>query len=199
MKPKHHKTLACVVALFLAGGTAVARDGAFAKIAKAINDTPTAVEVTGQTQVEVGFSPGFGAEALVLKTIGAAQETILLSAYSFTSKKVAEALVHAIKRGVKVYAVLDSSNRSERYSSATFLANSGAAVRIDGEHAIHHNKVLVVDNRHVQTGSFNFSSAAASRNAENVITVWNTPDLARAYAVDFRRHWDHASDYSARY
>lgn len=198
-KPQQLVASAVVAILLLAGGPAAARDGVFKKIVNAITDTPVTVAVTPQTQIEVGFSPGAGAEPLVIKTIRAAQESILVLAYSFTSKPVAAALADAARRNVKVYAVLDRSQRSEKYSSATFLANSGIAVRIDEAHAIAHNKVLVVDGRHVQTGSYNYSAAAATKNAENVLTIWNNEDLARAYAVDFRRHWDHATDYLPRY
>ena len=59
-----------------------------------------------------------------------------MAAYSFTSPKIAKALVDAHKRGVQVRAVLDKSQLSERYSGATFLANAGVPVRIDSRYAI---------------------------------------------------------------
>ena len=42
---------------------------------------------------------------------------------------------------------------SELYSGATFLANSGIPTRINSRYAIMHNKFLVIDGRHVQTGA----------------------------------------------
>jgi len=58
-----------------------------------------------------------------------------------------QALVNAHKRGVKVRAVLDQVNDSDKYSSATFLANAGIPVQIDKGHkdGIAHNKVMILD------------------------------------------------------
>ena len=149
-------------------------------------------------QVEIGFSPDGGAEALVIRAIGSAQKEILVAAYSFTSKPIAQALLTAHKRGVQVRAVLDKSQRSERYSAATFLANQGISVRIDQKHAIQHNKYLVIDGHSVELGSFNYSRAAAERNAENVMVIWNQPEIARRYREDWERLWDKAAPYTPR-
>jgi phosphatidylserine/phosphatidylglycerophosphate/cardiolipin synthase-like enzyme len=39
---------------------------------------------------------------------------------------------------------------------------------IDAQHAISHNKVMIIDGETVLTGSFNFTKAAQEKNAENV-------------------------------
>jgi phosphatidylserine/phosphatidylglycerophosphate/cardiolipin synthase-like enzyme len=66
-------------------------------------------------------------------------------------------------------------------------------------HAIMHDKFLVIDAAHVETGSFNFTSAAVSKNAENVIVLWNNPQLAALYTSDRQTHWAHSEPYLARY
>jgi hypothetical protein len=63
-----------------------------------------------------------------------------VQAYNFTSAPIAQALVAAPKRGVQILAVLDTSNETDRYSAATFLANAGIRTLIDDRHAIAHNK-----------------------------------------------------------
>ena len=148
------------------------------------------VPATGE--IDVGFSPGGTAELVVVSAIRASRQNIRVAAYSFTSKVIAKELVEAHKRGIDVQVVLDKSQLSERYTSATFLANAGIPVRIDSEHAIQHNKYIVVDGRHLQTGSFNYTSSAASRNAENVILMWNSPSLAGVYLRNWNEHWAHA-------
>ena len=60
------------------------------------------------------------------------------------------------------------ANAAEKYSSADFLANQGVPVVIDANHAIAHNKVMVIDGETVLTGSFNFTKAAQEKNAENL-------------------------------
>lgn len=150
------------------------------------------------SNVSVGFSPG-DAEAIVVRTIDSAQTSIRLAAYSFTSKPIAKALVAASKRGVDVMVVVDKSQRSERYTSATFLANMGIPVRVDSRYAIMHNKFMVVDAHTVQTGSFNYTASAARRNAENVVVVAGTPNMVSAYDAEWRRLWNESEPYGARY
>jgi len=55
-----------------------------------------------------------------------------------------------------------------------------------------HNKVLVLDNRWMLTGSFNWSEAANSRNAENLLLIDN-PSLAKIYAENWEKRIRSAS------
>ena len=106
------------------------------------------------------FSPKGGCTQAVVSALDSAKKTILVQAYSFTSAPIAKALVEAKKRGVNVQVILDKSQRTERYTSATFLANEGVPTYIDSNHAIAHNKLMVIDGDEVITGSFNFTKSA---------------------------------------
>src|ERR1035437_2220528 len=74
-----------------------------------------------------------------------AKQEILVQAYSFTSKPIAKALIDAHKRGIKIEAVLDKSQRKEKYTSADFIAHAGIPTYIDSAHAIAHNKIIIID------------------------------------------------------
>ncbi len=89
----------------------------------------------------------------------------------------------AYKRGVKITAILDKSQRSERYTSATFLKNAGIPTYIDDRHAIAHNKIMIIDRAIVITGSFNFTKAAEEKNAENLLII-SSKDLAKAIYLE---------------
>jgi phosphatidylserine/phosphatidylglycerophosphate/cardiolipin synthase-like enzyme len=117
--------------------------------------------------------------------------SVLVQAYSFTSAPIAEALVKAHKRGVNVQVILDKSQRTQKYSSADFLVNSGIPSRIEAAHAIAHNKVMVIDNEIVITGSFNFTKAAEERNAENLL-IMHSQQLADKYIRNWRLHQRHS-------
>ncbi|EDS5484292.1 phospholipase D family protein [Salmonella enterica subsp. enterica] len=151
--------------------------------------------------ISVGFSPANGQSTLqvVLGVIDGAQRHIDIAAYSFTSKPVAAALVAASKRGVAVRVVADEKANNDRYTAVTFLANQCVPVRLDGRYAIMHNKFMVVDGDTVQTGSFNYTASAASRNAENVLLVKGSPDLANAYQQEFNRLWNESVPVAKRY
>jgi phosphatidylserine/phosphatidylglycerophosphate/cardiolipin synthase-like enzyme len=88
-----------------------------------------------------------GATAAVVRALNVAQSQVVIQVYSFTSAPIAKALVEAHKRGVKILAVLDKSNETNKYSAATFLNNFGIQPRIDAEHVIAHRKVIVIDSR----------------------------------------------------
>jgi phosphatidylserine/phosphatidylglycerophosphate/cardiolipin synthase-like enzyme len=110
--------------------------------------------------VTVCFTLGGNCTDAIVQALGDAKHTILVQAYSFTSAPIAKALLDAYTRDVQVQVILDKSQHSEKYSSADFLANQGVPVVIDVNHAIAHNKVIVIDGEIVLTGSFNFTKAA---------------------------------------
>lgn len=153
----------------------------------------------GRAWVQMATAPDGGALDLVLNVIDSAKTSIRIAAYSFTSKPIAEALLRKQKAGVSVMVVMDKSQLTERYTSATFLANVGIPVRINSRYAIQHSKVLVVDGDTVETGSFNFTDSAARRNSENVLVIWHHPTLAREYTTYWQRLWEEGEAYHARY
>jgi len=146
------------------------------------------------TPASVYFSPQGGAQQAIVDAIGQAKQSVYVQAYSFTSAPIAKALVDAKARGVKIEAILDKSQRTERYSGATFLKNEGIPVYIDSAHAIAHNKVMVIDGQTVVTGSFNFTKSAEERNAENVLII-RDKGLARLYMENWERHREHSEGY----
>jgi phosphatidylserine/phosphatidylglycerophosphate/cardiolipin synthase-like enzyme len=73
-----------------------------------------------------------------------------------------------------------------------------SASRVDYRYAIMHNKFLVVDGQVVETGSFNFTKAAAEKNAENVV-VLHDPAVAQRYGQEWERLWRESEPMGARY
>ena len=100
----------------------------------------------GPDGVGFNFSPHGGATEAVVEALSHATNSVLVQAYSFTSAPIARALVDAKARGLKVQVILDKSQRTEKYSEADFLQHEGVPDSIDPQHAIAHNKVMVLDN-----------------------------------------------------
>jgi phosphatidylserine/phosphatidylglycerophosphate/cardiolipin synthase-like enzyme len=143
---------------------------------------------------EFGFSPGRGSRELVLKAVAAARGSLLIVAYEFTDRDVAEAVEAAAHRGVKVRIVADFKAAQSKSSQIRVLKLAGLPLRLDDRHAITHDKFMVVDGASVETGSYNYTESAAKRNAENVLVIWNAPGLAAAYAEEFERLWAESED-----
>lgn len=146
----------------------------------------------------VAFSPGNALDTVV-EAIREAKVTIYIAAYSFTSRVVATELRRAAQRNVKVFVVADATDATKRYSATRYLANQGIPVRINGQFAIQHNKFMVIDEATVQTGSLNYTAAAAERNAENVLVVRGAPQLARLYREQWCRLWQGGTDLAPAY
>ena len=146
---------------------------------------------------EVYFSPHGGCTDAIIRELNKAQSTVLVQAYTFTSAPIAKALLNAHKRGVKIEVILDKSQRTQKYSSATFLHNQGIPVKIDAQHAIAHNKVMIIDGEAVITGSFNFTKAAEENNAENLLVI-HDKKLAERYIENWQEHEKHSEVYAGR-
>jgi len=159
---------------------------------------PTASYVQEKSPaVEVYFPPHGGCTDAIIKELNQAKNTVLVQAYSFTSAPLAKALLNVHKRGVKVEVILDKSQRTDQYSSATFFFNAGILVKIDAQHAIAHNKVMVIDGETVITGSFNFTKAAEENNAENLLII-HDKKLAERYTRNWQEHAQHSEVYAGR-
>ena len=142
--------------------------------------------------VAAHFSPKGGCTDAVVAELRRARHQILVLAYSFTSEPIAKALVDAKLRGVHVEIILDHSNEKEERTDLHFFLQQGLAPLIDANHAIAHNKVMVIDSRTLVTGSFNFTNQAEAENAENLLVVKGHPELVHVYKQDFATHKAHA-------
>ena len=100
-------------------------------------------------------------------------------------------LLEAKRRGVDVKVLLDDrGNRGAASLSAMrMITEANIPLRVVSAYAIHHDKYIVVDGRHTETGSFNYSQAAARANSENVLVVWNNPTTAQRYLTHWGNRW----------
>jgi len=146
---------------------------------------------------QVYFSPHGGCTKAIVSELGKAKSVILVQAYSFTSRAIAEAILNAYKRGVSIQIILDKSNLRHNYSAADFTAHAGIPTYIDAQHSIAHNKIMIIDNEVVMTGSFNFTRAAEVNNAENLLII-RSKELAKIYVDNWQEHKGHSEIYKGR-
>lgn len=177
------------VALLAAGSAAEAQRG-----------VPQPFPATGS--VQVAFAPWDDVEGTIIAAIGEARRQILVQAFSFTSRRIATALIGAKRRGVEVLVTADREQaRSGEGSRIPELAAAGIPVFLETRYAAAHNKVMVIDadtrEPVVITGSYNWSGGAQRRNAENVLVLRRNRELARAYLENWRRHHADAEPYRA--
>ena len=139
---------------------------------------------------EDAFSPYQGATELVVKTIKEAKRSIHVAAYSFTSKPIADALVTAHDKGVDVEVVMDKSQHKGRMMQ--YIRDHGIPTRINYRYSIMHDKFMVIDEKTLELGSFNYTAAAEKRNAENVLVIHDEKKIVKDYDKQWKKLWDEA-------
>ena len=148
-----------------------------------------------QSSTQAAFSPSPEAIELVERTIENANHSIDVAAYSFSSSKIADALLDAHKRGVEVRILLDKGQGKRHYAALEEVNEAGIPIRINHHYAIMHNKYIIIDGKTVETGSFNYTANAEHHNAENVIVIKNDTKLAKQYIENWEKLWDEGEEY----
>jgi phosphatidylserine/phosphatidylglycerophosphate/cardiolipin synthase-like enzyme len=142
-------------------------------------------------RVDACFSPDGGCEARIVDEIGKAENQVLVQMYLFTSKPISDALIAAKKRGAKVQVILDKSQEKGTYGKWPILRRDGVEILFDRDHETANNKVILIDDHTVITGSYNFTKAAEEKNAENIVII-NDEALFSKYQENFEKHREHA-------
>jgi phosphatidylserine/phosphatidylglycerophosphate/cardiolipin synthase-like enzyme len=150
---------------------------------------------------QMGKSPEGSGTELVDQAIDSARSSIRLAAYSFTSPDIVSRLINAKRRGVDVAVLVDEKENSRSkaaIAALNLLVTNGIPTRTVGVYPIFHDKYFVVDVNSIETGSYNYSSAAR-RNSENAIVLWDCPSMAKLYLEDWNSRWPKGSDYRSMY
>ena len=134
------------------------------------------------------FSPKGGCEEQIIYWIDKANSSIHVLIYSFTLDSISNALINAYSRGIEVEVLFEKSEISQ-YSEYQKLKSIGISVRNDTNSKLMHNKIMIVDNLIIATGSYNWSANAEESNNENMIVI-RSPDIANTYEEEFTNIWN---------
>ncbi len=152
-----------------------------------VRATPNPVITVEGTRVETFFSPDDSPSARIDELLSQAQQSIYFLAYSFTSDPLGETIRLRAAQGINVAGVMEAeqvgSNIGTEYDP---FALAGLDVRLDGNQGQMHHKVIIIDERIVITGSYNFSSSAETRNDENLLII-HSAEIAHPFLEEFQR------------
>ncbi len=137
---------------------------------------------------EVYFSPHGGCTDAIVAEIAKAKHSVRVMAYVFTSKPILDALNEATARKVDVATVIDGPQEHAKGELGAMLRSP---VAYDYMHRIAHNKIVIIDESVVITGSFNFTRTAEEDNAENMLVI-RSKDLAAKYRANWELHRKHS-------
>ncbi|MBI4422651.1 MAG: DUF1669 domain-containing protein [Elusimicrobia bacterium] len=148
------------------------------------------LELNGRRFPLTAVSPEGRVEEILLRAIQAARRTIDIAMFAFYSKPIAEALLEAKeKRGVHVRLALDEG-QAKLMKLDEWFAYHGFDVRIvpgpndDGNVYFEkqHNKLMIVDGKLLETGSFNYTANAETSNFDNANFFMDPPLVAAMQA-----------------
>ena len=143
---------------------------------------------------EVYFSPGGGIRQRLVQAIEASRRTIDIAVYNFTAAELAKALYRAKARGVQIRILVDRENAEAGFIIRE-LRRHDLPLRTLGvpEQSLMHHKFAVFDDRHVATGSYNWTQSAEHANYENLV-ILDDPDAVTRYQREFNRLWREAKE-----
>jgi phosphatidylserine/phosphatidylglycerophosphate/cardiolipin synthase-like enzyme len=137
------------------------------------------------TDISIYFCPEDNCADKIIKELRKAQHTIRFMTFSFTHAGIANTLLLQMENGVIVEGIYEKSQNS-KYSTFPVLAYQGASVKTDSNKYNMHNKVFIIDDHTVITGSMNPTKNGDERNDENVLIIHNK-EIAGEFIEEFEK------------
>ena len=165
---------------------------------QAIANPPTATNPEIMPQVDafaaldqqVCFSPDEACDEKLTKLIGLATRSIDLAIYDINLDPLVHQLL-LLQKSAKVRLIVDQRQSKGQHSLVSTLVKAGAQIRFGHQRGIMHNKFVIVDEKIVETGSFNYTHHASNANQENQVYLM-APKIVMRYHERFERMWTQA-------
>ncbi len=139
----------------------------------------------GNIGLSVYFSPNGGAREALLNEVATAATSIRFMVFSFSDKRLAEIMLARRKAGVNVEGIFDDCQIS-KFSMFYPLLDAGVNVYRDGNQALLHHKVIIIDGETVIAGSYNYSMSADIGNNEDLV-ILRSRAVAAVFNEEFER------------
>ena len=138
---------------------------------------------------ECYFFPNEANEQKVVSMIRTCKKTLDVAIFSITLDSIAEAILEAYQRGVKVRMIADDECAKNKGSNVKLIASVGIPTKTDNAIYHMHHKFAVMDGSVVIMGSFNWTGQAVKYNQENIF-FYEDKNIAGQYAQEFERLWN---------
>ncbi len=145
---------------------------------------------------QVFFSPDGGTREQLIKLIQTTNGNIDIAIYSFTSKELALALLAEHKKGRQIRLIADRGQGEGSYSVLKLLqANIQVKyLPTSSTRGMMHHKFMLINNKYLVTGSYNWSANAEKYNYENCL-ILEEKELIAKYSDEFSKLWKEAVTY----
>lgn len=139
---------------------------------------------------ECYFFPNPSNEQRVVNMFRTCKKTLDIAIFTFTRDSIAQAILEAHQRGLKIRCIGDDGNSKVKGSDVRVLASVGIPCKTDNNLRNHmHNKMAILDNSVVITGSFNWTNQAINKNQDNILFI-EDKNIANQYTEYFNQIWN---------
>ena len=142
-------------------------------------------------RTEVLFSPRGSIKDAIIRNITSSRGTIDVTAFTFTSGDIAEALYQAKERGVEVRVIIDQTQDAKSYPVLRFLEEEGFDLQFlkGNVGGSMNNAFAIFDDKLLVTGSYTWTEYAEKFNYENAIFI-DESDVVEKYKNEFEVLYD---------
>jgi phosphatidylserine/phosphatidylglycerophosphate/cardiolipin synthase-like enzyme len=164
------------------------RGGSFGR--RAHGEVPKVFDVAG-VPVKILFAPDHTPELEIVKQMLKGTKEIVFAIFTFAgSSGIDDAMLALAKGGMEIRGVLDRGQARQNWAAPQWLKHANIKLFIpkrEGDFAklrkLHH-KLMVIDERIVVAGSFNYTEPANAYNDENIFVLGSTHQEVEGIEVD---------------
>jgi|GEM_PF-368691 len=151
-------------------------NGTFGTRRKRHDETPRNCRVSG-IRVRAIFGPDHTPELEMMKQILKAQQRVDFAIFTFSdSSGIDDAMISRARGGLPIRGAFDRMQGNQAWASSHGLRDAGVEIYFTAERhnlgKLHH-KLIVIDDRVIVCGSFNYTGPANRLNEENILVIGN--------------------------
>lgn len=139
--------------------------------------------------MKVVFSPDTKLVTCAMKECLSARETLDVAMFLIGSKRAANYLVKAHRKGIILRIIVDGKVAKSKHSMAGYLRRHGIDVRtVKVSRGFMHAKFIIIDGKRVLAGSANLTNDANRRNHEFMFMV-EDKEIVSLFMDKFNELW----------
>lgn len=135
------------------------------------------------------FSPGESCRDVIIHQIIQAVKRLHICVFTISDDLITEAIMTSHKRGLEIRIITDNDKSRDIGSDIDQLTKAGIAVKMDSTPNHMHHKFMIVDDRSLITGSYNWTRSAARFNNENLLLTQEV-GVVKSFLKEFERLWN---------
>jgi phosphatidylserine/phosphatidylglycerophosphate/cardiolipin synthase-like enzyme len=153
-----------------------------------VRQANAALTTNPRNSSEAFFSPGESCRNSIIQQISRGISRLRICVFTISDDTITNAIVMAHKKGLDVKIITDNDKSLDLGSDVGRLAQEGIVVKMDNTSNHMHHKFMVVDEKMLLTGSYNWTQSAARFNHENIMLTTDEKTV-RLFMNEFDRLW----------